>query len=48
MNINGGNLDIRNDDLDIVVGRMIANSAQQADELVNKVLEYYDYKSYGN
>lgn len=48
MNINGGNLDIRNDDLDIAVGRMIANSAQQADELVNKVLEYYDYKSYGN
>lgn len=35
-------------DLDIAIGRMIANSSQQADELVNKVIEYYDYKSYGN
>lgn len=34
--------------LDIAVGRMIANSAQQADELVNKVIEYHDIKSYGN
>ena len=48
MNINGGNLDNRNDDLDIAVGRMIANSTQQADELVTKVIEYHDFKSYGN
>lgn len=48
MNVNGGNLDNRNDDLDIAVGRMIANSTQQADELVTKVIEYHDFKSYGN
>ena len=35
-------------DMDIAVGRMIANSAQQADELVTKVIEYHDFKSYGN
>lgn len=34
--------------LDIAVGRMIAGSTQQADELVNKVIEYHDIKSYGN
>ena len=34
--------------LDIAVGRMIASSTQQADELVNKVIEYHDIKSYGN
>lgn len=33
---------------DIAVGRMIAGSAQQADELVNKVIEYHDIKSYGS
>ncbi|MDR6966308.1 hypothetical protein J2X31_000301 [Flavobacterium arsenatis] len=34
--------------LDIAVGRMIVSSVQQADEMVNKVIEYYDQKSYGN
>jgi hypothetical protein len=34
--------------LDVAVGRMIASSAQQAEELVNKVIEYHDIKSYGN
>lgn len=34
--------------MDIAVGRMIANSSEQADDLVNKVMEYHDYKSYGN
>jgi hypothetical protein len=34
--------------LDIAVGRMIAGSAQQAEELVNKIIEYHDIKSYGN
>lgn len=33
--------------LDIAVGRMPANSPAQADEMVNKVLEYHDIKSYG-
>jgi Peptidase family C25 len=36
------------DGLDIAVGRMIANSPQQADDLVNKVIDYHDIKSYGN
>lgn len=34
--------------IDIAVGRMIASTPKQADELVNKVLEYHDIKSYGN
>lgn len=34
--------------VDIAVGRMIVSSAQQADEMVNKVLEYHDLKSYGS
>lgn len=33
---------------DIAVGRMIVASAQQADEMVNKVIDYYDLKSYGS
>ena len=33
---------------DIAVGRMIVSSAQQADEMVNKVIEYHDLKSYGS
>ncbi len=45
---NGSTNDDLIGDLDIAVGRMIANSSQQADELVNKVIEYYDFKSYGN
>lgn len=34
--------------IDIAVGRMIVSSAQQADEMVNKVVEYHDLKSYGS
>ncbi len=34
--------------IDIAVGRMIANTTTQANELVNKVIEYHDIKSYGN
>lgn len=33
---------------DIAAGRMIVSSPQQADEMVNKVLEYHDLKSYGS
>ena len=33
---------------DIAVGRMIVSSPQQADEMVNKVIDYYDIKSYGS
>ncbi len=34
--------------IDIAVGRMIVSSTQQAEEMVNKVIEYYDIKSYGS
>ncbi|MGO4906015.1 type IX secretion system sortase PorU [Flavobacterium sp. W20_MBD1_R3] len=34
--------------IDIAVGRMLVNDAKQADEMVNKVLEYHDLKSYGS
>jgi len=33
---------------DIAVGRVIVSSNQQADEMVNKVIDYHDIKSYGN
>ena len=34
--------------IDIAVGRMLNNDAVQADEMVNKVIEYHDLKSYGS
>ena len=34
--------------IDIAVGRMLNNDATQADEMVNKVIEYHDLKSYGS
>ena len=45
---NSGNwiLDIRG--VDIAVGRMIVSTTTQADEMVNKVIEYHDIKSYGS
>jgi Peptidase family C25 len=43
-----GDLDLFEGILDIAVGRMIANTKEQADELVNKVIDYHDLKSYGN
>ncbi|MBY0487167.1 MAG: type IX secretion system sortase PorU [Flavobacteriaceae bacterium] len=33
---------------DIAVGRMLVSSQQQAEEMVNKVIEYHDIKSYGS
>ena len=33
---------------DIAVGRMLVASTEQAEEMVNKVIEYHDAKSYGN
>lgn len=39
----GGNTDR----LDIAVGRMLVNNEQQADEMVNKVLEYTSEEAYG-
>lgn len=43
-----GDVDGNSKGLDIAVGRMIANSSAQADELVTKVIDYHDPKSYGN
>jgi len=43
-----GDVDGSSRGLDIAVGRMIANSTKQADELVTKVIDYHDVKSYGN
>lgn len=47
-----GNLDssypIKNGLIDIAVGRMLANTTTQADELVNKVMDYKNIKSYGS
>ncbi|MCD0468365.1 type IX secretion system sortase PorU [Flavobacterium sp. JAS] len=34
--------------IDIAVGRMLVSNNSQAAEMVNKVLEYHDSKSYGN
>jgi hypothetical protein len=34
--------------IDIAVGRMLVSDNAQAGEMVNKVLEYHDVKSYGN
>lgn len=35
------------DGIDIAVGRMLVSSVQQANEMVDKVVEYHDEKSYG-
>jgi hypothetical protein len=34
--------------IDIAVGRMLVSNTVQADEMVNKVIEYYDKKAYGS
>ncbi|HEX8576809.1 MAG TPA: type IX secretion system sortase PorU, partial [Flavobacterium sp.] len=34
--------------LDIAVGRMLVSNVREADEMVNKVIEYHDIKSFGN
>jgi hypothetical protein len=34
--------------IDIACGRMLVENSLQADEMVTKVIEYYDTKSYGN
>ncbi|PWA06750.1 type IX secretion system sortase PorU [Flavobacterium laiguense] len=34
--------------IDIAVGRMLVSNTIQAEEMVNKVIEYHDKKSYGN
>ena len=34
--------------LDIAVGRIIASDAKEADDMVNKIIDYHDLKSYGS
>jgi hypothetical protein len=34
--------------IDIAIGRMILSTTKQAEEMVNKVIEYHDIKSYGS
>ena len=34
--------------IDLAVGRMIVSTVQQAEEMVNKIVEYHDIKSYGS
>lgn len=44
---NEGDMQGSNDGLDVAVGRMLVSSTDQAAEMVNKVYEYHDEKSYG-
>ena len=48
MDFNEGNEDVFNGGADIAVGRMLVSSSEQADEMVNKIIEYHDLKSYGS
>ncbi len=48
MDSNEGNIGSFFGGIDIAVGRMINDNTEQADEMVNKVIEYHDVKSYGS
>jgi hypothetical protein len=48
MDENEGNIGSFFGGIDIAVGRMLNNDAKQADEMVNKVMEYHDIKSFGS
>lgn len=48
MDDNEGNINSFFGGIDIAVGRMLVNNNLQADEMVNKVIEYNDSKSYGS
>ena len=48
MDLNEGNIGSFFGGIDIAVGRMLNNDAKQADEMVNKVIEYHDIKSFGS
>lgn len=43
-----GNITTYYGGIDIAVGRMLVSNTNQANEMVNKVLEYYDKKAYGS
>jgi hypothetical protein len=48
MGPNEGNIISSFGGIDIAVGRMLNNDVAQAEEMVNKVIEYHDLKSYGS
>lgn len=48
MDTNEGNITTTFGGIDIAIGRMLVNTPQQADEMVQKVIDYHDPKSYGN
>ena len=48
MDNNEGNITNYAFGIDIAVGRMLVSDNSQAEEMVNKVLEYHNAKSYGN
>jgi len=48
MDSDEGNLDSSYGEPDIAIGRMLVSSVQQAEEMINKVIEYHDIKSYGS
>lgn len=48
MDTNEGNISGFYGGIDIAVGRMINENSTQAEEMVNKVIEYHDIKSYGS
>jgi hypothetical protein len=47
MDANEGNMDNGYQGLDIAVGRILASNETQAEQLVTKVIDYYDVKSQG-
>ena len=48
MDSSEGNIGSSFGGIDIAIGRMLVNDVMQADEMVNKVIEYHDIKSYGS
>jgi hypothetical protein len=48
MDPNEGNIISSFGGIDIAVGRILNNDVAQAEEMVNKVIEYHDLKSYGS
>ena len=48
MDDNEGNITNNYGGVDIAVGRMLVSNTVQADEMVNKIIEYYDKKAYGS
>ncbi|SHJ04127.1 type IX secretion system sortase PorU [Flavobacterium terrae] len=46
MNSNEGNM-LSNQSLDVAVGRILASNLSQAEQMVTKIIDYHDLKSYG-